>query len=319
MEQLQLTQSSLRKVLLKVLVDRSEFDRLCIDNFPTLAQKINQQLSLHEAINFLFKYISPEEILKCIESEDDWAERLEKCRHLLVFKSLQTSSLRDIHPITIDSIALHGLICEGGQLPPDVTPSNQLILTRSDNENTRRAPRAEAKVGLPLLTSRTLWLFPVVVLLSSATWGFVARFHTVVPLEAAPNAAPPDLALVSAIGTSAPSAIAENSLDTGKRKPILGPPRVPQAESAHIRLHPPKSLPKPQSIGQQRPAKTSCDNSWCFATGTNEHFESLLHEGIEACRDNNQSEARYKYEQLGADLARQRKMKDSCSQNNLEF
>lgn len=319
MEQMQLTQSSLRRVLLEVLVDRPEFDRLCIDHFPTLAQKINQQLSLHEAINFLFRHISPEEILKCIESEEDWAEKLERCRHLLVFKSLQTAILRDIHPISIDRIALQGLTCEESQFPPDTTPSNQLILPRSDNENTRRALRAEAKVGLSLLTSRTLWLFPVVVLLSGATWGFVARFHASAPLEPAPNAAPPDLAHVAAIRTATQSAIAESSLDTGKRKPILDPPRVLQAESTHIRLHLPKPLSKPQPVGQQRPAKTSCDNSSCFATGTNEYFESLLHEGIEACRDNNQGEARVIYDQLGVDLARQRKMKDSCSQNNLEF
>ncbi len=291
------TQASLRKVLLRVLVDRSQFDRLCVDYYDSLVQKIDPRSSLDDAITALFKYSETSIILESIEAEPDWASRLAQYRHLLTYKKLEDSD--DIKNPSADAA---GAIPHRRRLPAFAPNLGQWLL-----------------IGAMVMggtAGAVVWFAR-----HPQQWSYPASASSPV---ASPSA--PQVQATTAAATPAPAAApapAATPAPAAAPAPVLaGPPTQPHSppQQPRHRPQPKPSTTKPQPASLPPQPTPHCDSSDCPPTGSDEHRERLLREGIAACSKPppDPITAQTIYDRLLPDPDRQQKMKAACDAAKVE-
>lgn len=335
------TQASLRKVLLRVLAERSQLDRLCVDYFISLCDKFNPNSSLDEAITTLFQYVEPQAILEAIKAEPDWAARLEKYQDILVYKvsiesrDLGASSGSAAEPTT-------GSNGEPGRAPSfrpkSAVPPGRPARARKASRATYGgpapgdAPPSWAKFGLWLLLGAMALGGSAGAALSLLRSGPqpmgpglpvepahhqpgssspAVNPNPPAPLTVAPTALPPEpLRLPSEPGraTEPPS------------KKIAKVPEKKPIERGNQKSNQKNALPyHPAVVAAPKSPPTPCESSACAQTGTYEYYDRLLKEGKTACKANSQATASSIYDRLAVDPDRQHELKDACKTSNVKF
>lgn len=320
------TLASLRKVLLRVLVERPQFDRLCGDYFGSLVQKISPQSSLDEALTVLFQYVEPKDIIKAIKDEADWAERFKQNKHLLTYPvsndSYEEKNLSANFP---GSAHHHGL-----QPRALIAFDSQTAVSSIGNPRTQEDPHyahtsVASVTSVPFWAKRGLHLLLGTAVLGGSAGAALSFFHNG---QHATSATPP--AKPVAIQSAPPvPAILDIPVTTASASVIPSP--VPPPKAPEVSREKPK-LPKNQTPGPPKPPSStkvrpdtlltnsppSCDTN---PTGSLEHLDCLLKDGIAACRNIPASPATAQkiYDQLLLDQDRQQLMKTACDASKVEL